>query len=471
MTQEYDIMGNPIPPKDVNNQPLVNQPAPSYEQPEMPQQGYQQAPQQGYPQQGYQQAPQQGYPQQGYQQPPVQPQYQQPNPQYQQPPYQQPNPQYGQQPMPQQQQPPMPQYEQQPAPQYNEQPEAPQQSVIARHKLELRQDPSVHAIASKIDETNQVALLEVGRETADSISQFSDRMLSKMRATKLEESSVMLNQLNKIMDKFDPKDFEENKGGLISRLFNKGKEQIERFLSKYDTMNREVDVIYKEIQKYEVEMKRNTIELETMYDENLSYFQSLGRHIVAIELKTEELMQKRAPLEARMQQGDQQADFELQSLNNAIQLLEQRRFDLEMAQQVSFQSAPQIRMMQQGNNQLIAKMNSAFVTTIPIFKQGLIHAIMLRRQKIVADSMQELDKRTNEMLLKNAENISANSVRIAEMAGSSSIKIETIEQTWQTIMNGIEETKRIQADTARAREDGRKRIEELQLQYEKLNHK
>ena len=368
--------------------------------------------------------------------------------------------------------PPVPQYEQSPAPQYGEQAvEVPQQSVIARHKLELRQDPTVHALANKIDEKNQIALLEVGRETADSISQFSDRMLSKMRATKLEESSVMLNQLNKIMDKFDPKDFEEKQGGLISRLFNKGKEQIERFLSKYDTMNREVDVIYKEIQKYEVEMKRNTVELETMYDENLSYFQALGRHVVAIELKTEELMQQRAPLEARMQQGDQQADFELQSLNNAIQLLEQRRFDLEMAQQVSFQSAPQIRMMQQGNNQLIAKMNSAFVTTIPIFKQGLIHAIMLRRQKIVADSMQELDKRTNEMLIKNAENISANSVRIAEMSGTSSIKIETIEQTWQTIMNGIEETKRIQQDTARAREDGRKRIEELQLQYEKLNHK
>lgn len=471
MTQQYDIMGNPVQPKPTEQptQPYVD-PNQQYQQPnqqyQQPNQQYQQ------PNQQYQQ-PNQQYqqPNQQYQQP--NPQYQQPNPQYQQP-NQQNVPQY-QQPMPQptpQPMQPVPQYEQSPAPQYGEQAvEVPQQSVIARHKLELRQDPTVHALANKIDEKNQIALLEVGRETADSISQFSDRMLSKMRATKLEESSVMLNQLNKIMDKFDPKDFEEKQGGLISRLFNKGKEQIERFLSKYDTMNREVDVIYKEIQKYEVEMKRNTVELETMYDENLSYFQALGRHIVAIELKTEELMQQRAPLEARMQQGDQQADFELQSLNNAIQLLEQRRFDLEMAQQVSFQSAPQIRMMQQGNNQLIAKMNSAFVTTIPIFKQGLIHAIMLRRQKIVADSMQELDKRTNEMLIKNAENISANSVRIAEMSGTSSIKIETIEQTWQTIMNGIEETKRIQQDTARAREDGRKRIEELQLQYEKLNHK
>ena len=258
---KYDAMGNPIPPQPQYEQPV--QPQPQYQQPVQPQPQYEQPVQ---PQPQYQQPVQ---PQPQYEQPvQPQPQYQppvQPQPQYEQP--VQPQPQY-QQPV-QQAQPPMPQYQQQPAPQYTE-PEAPQQSVIARHKLELRNDPAVHAIASKIDETNQVALLEVGRETADSISQFSDRMLSKMRATNLEESTALLNNLNKIMDKFDPKDFEEKPGGLLKRLFNKGKEQIERFLSKYDTMNREVDVIYKEIQKYEVEMKRNTIELETMYDENLS---------------------------------------------------------------------------------------------------------------------------------------------------------------------------------------------------------
>ncbi len=119
--------------------------------------------------------------------------------------------------------------------------------------------------------------------------------------------------------------------------------------------------------------------------------------------------------------------MELESLRRAIELLEQRRYDLEMAQQVSFQSAPQIRLMQQGNNHLIGKINSAFVTTIPIFKQGIIHAVTLKRQKLVSDSMTELDKRTNEMLVKNAENIRQNSVNIARSAGQPSIKIETIE--------------------------------------------
>ncbi|WGT37048.1 toxic anion resistance protein [Lysinibacillus sp. 1 U-2021] len=342
-------------------------------------------------------------------------------------------------------------------------------SQIAQNQLMLKQDPEVHTLAQKIDVKDQIAMLELGKETASGISTFSDKMLATMKASKLEESSVLLNNLNKIMDKFDPQDFaEEKKGGFISKLFNKGKEQLERFLSKYDSMNKEVDVIYREIQKYEGEMKRNTIDLENLYDQNLNYFQSLSKCVAAIEVKTEEVRASLPALEQKAQSGDQLAAMEYETMLRAVELLEQRRYDLEMAQQVSFQSAPQIRLMQQGNNHLIAKINSAFVTTIPIFKQGLIHAVTLKRQKLISDSMVELDRRTNEMLVRNAENISKNSVNIARQAGSPSIKIETIETTWQTIMAGIQETKQIQAETARNREEGRKRIERLQLEYEKL---
>ncbi|MFJ6210840.1 toxic anion resistance protein [Lysinibacillus sp. NPDC092081] len=342
-------------------------------------------------------------------------------------------------------------------------------SQIAQNQLALKQDPEVHALAQKIDVKDQIAMLELGKETANGISTFSDKMLATMKTSKLEESSVLLNNLNRIMDKFDPQDFaEDKKGGFLTKLFSKGKEQLEKFLSKYDSMNKEVDVIFHEVQKYEGEMKRNTVDLENLYDQNLNYFQTLSKFIAAIEVKTDEVRSSLPAFEQKAQTGDQLAAMEYETMVRAVDLLEQRRYDLEMAQQVSFQSAPQIRLMQQGNNHLIAKINSAFVTTIPIFKQGLIHAVTLKRQKLISDSMSELDRRTNEMLVRNAENISKNSVNIARAAGSPSIKIETIETTWQTIMSGIQETKQIQAETARNREDGRKRIERLQLEYEKL---
>jgi len=341
-------------------------------------------------------------------------------------------------------------------------------SQLRKRQLELKKDPAVRALAEKIDVKNQIAILEFGKETASAISKFSDRMLSSIKQSKLEKSSELINHLNKIMSRFDPEDFKEEKKGFFSRLFGKGKEQLQKILAKYDTMNKEIDAIYQEITKYEQEMKKNTIELEQMYNQNLEYFKSLSEHIAVIEVKVEELKLELEKLEARSNEGDQEALMELESLQRAIELLEQRRYDLEMAQQVSFQAAPQIRLMQQGNNHLIAKINSAFVTTIPIFKQGLIHAVTIQRQKLISDSMQELDKRTNEMLMRNAENIRKNSVDIARSAGQPSIKIETIENTWRTILAGIEETKQIQQETIRSREEGRKRLEQLQLEYEKL---
>ncbi|MFL0582109.1 toxic anion resistance protein [Solibacillus silvestris] len=366
--------------------------------------------------------------------------------------------------------------EQEPAP-TTDMIEQPQKQLVSQQELsqirqrqeQLKQQPQVQQLAEKIDVKNQIAVLEFGKETAQGISTFSDRMLATIKQSNLEKSTTLLNNLNKIMDRFDPQDFqEEQKKGFLKKLFSKSKEQLERILSKYDTMNKEVDVVYNEIQKYEVEMKRNTVQLEQMYDENLNYFHTLSEHIAAIDIKVNDLRQRLPALSAKADSGDHEAIMELETVTRGIELLEQRGYDLEMAQQVSFQSAPQIRLMQQGNNHLIGKINSAFVTTIPIFKQGLIHAVTMQRQKLVSDSMAELDRRTNEMLVRNAENVRQNSVNIARQAGSPSIKVETIETTWKTIISGIEETKQIQAETVRNREEGRKRIEQLQLEYEKL---
>lgn len=343
-------------------------------------------------------------------------------------------------------------------------------SQIRKRQLQLMEDPKVQQLAHKIDVQNQIAVLEFGKETAKGISTFSDRMLATIKSSNLEKSTKLMNNLNKIMDRFDPKEFmeEEKKGGFLKRMFSRSKEQLQTILTKYDSMTKEVDVIHNEITKYEVEMKRNTLQLEEMYKENLNYFHSLSEHIAAIDVKVNEVRQQLPALQMQADQGDQTAILELESMQRGIELLEQRKYDLEMAQQVSFQSAPQIRLMQQGNNQLIGKINSAFVTTIPIFKQGLVHAITIHRQKLVSDSMAELDKRTNEMLIKNAENIRQNSVNIARQSAAPSISIDTVEATWQSILQGIQETKQIQEETVRQREEGRQRIEKLQLEYEKL---
>jgi uncharacterized protein YaaN involved in tellurite resistance len=343
------------------------------------------------------------------------------------------------------------------------------ETKVSDIKLALRKEPEIQNLARTIDERDQIQVLEFGKEPAVQISRFSDQILNNMRTTKVEDSGELLKQLGRIMDKFDAKDFQKTSGGFFGKLFKKGEKVVEKLFGKYQTMGSEIDKVYIEISKYQHEMVDSTNMLEQMYEQNYQYYLTLEKYIVAGEIKVEELKNNQLPqLEARSASGDQLASMQLDSLKNVLELLEQRIYDLEMAKMVSLQTAPQIRLLQRGNTKLIGKINSAFVTTIPIFKNGLIQAMAAKRQKLVADSMSELDRRTNEMLLKNAQNISQQSTDIARLAGGPSIKIETIEESWNIIIKGMQETRAIEEENKRMRIEGTKRLEQLQDNFKKL---
>lgn len=328
-------------------------------------------------------------------------------------------------------------------------------------RTKLRNEPEVQNLAKQIDAKNQVALLEYGKEPAVQISQFSDRILGMMRSSSATDSGEMLNQLGKLMDRFDKKDFEEKKG-FMSKIFKRGNDFIEKIFSKYQTLGGEIEKINVEISKYKDEMTTSTVTLDEMYENNLNYYMELEKYVVAGQLKVEELKQMVPTYEQQAASGNQLAELELNSLQNGIEALEERVYDLDMARMVALQTAPQIRLLQRGNTKLIGKINSAFIITIPIFKNGIIQAVTAKRQKLVADSMNELDRRTNEMLKRNAENISNQSVEIARMAGRPSVNIETIEESWNTIVKGMQETKQIEDENKRLREEGTQRILQLQ---------
>lgn len=343
---------------------------------------------------------------------------------------------------------------------------------VTEIKSALKKEPEVQQLASSIDERDQIQILEFGKEPAVQISRFSDQILNNMRTTKVEDSGELLKQLGRIMDKFDKKDFEQSSGGFFGKLFKKSEKMMEKLFGKYQSMGQEIDKVYVEISKYQTEMVDSTTMLDEMYEQNYQYYLTLEKYAVAGQVKSEELKQNMLPqLEAKARSGDQLAGMQLDTLRNAIELLDQRVYDLEMAKMVALQTAPQIRLLQRGNTKLIGKINSAFVTTIPIFKNGLIQAVAAKRQKLVADSMSELDRRTNEMLVRNAQNISQQSTEIARLAGAPSIKIETIEESWNIIMKGMQETKSIEEENKRLRVEGTKKLEQLQNNFKQMKLK
>ena len=157
--------------------------------------------------------------------------------------------------------------------------------------------------------------------------------------------------------------------------------------------------------------------------------------------------------------------MDLDSLINTRDMLQQRVLDLKIAENVAMQSIPMLKTMEYSNLNLIRKINSAFIITMPVFKQALAQAIMLKRQKVQADALKALDDRTNEMLIRNAENTVAQSQAIARSAYGSSIQVETLQKTWQTIVTGIDETRRIQEESRQKRIADSQALERLNSDF------
>ena len=330
---------------------------------------------------------------------------------------------------------------------------------------ELVGSDEVDALVSTIEVNNLETIVSFGAEEAEEVSKASDIVLNSMSMSQIDESNEMLSSLSKIMSKFDIDELKEDKG-LFNKLFGNLRKQLDKILQKYHTMGDEVDKIYVQLKQYESEIKQSNRNLNQMFDANVGYYHQLVKYILAGEQGCKEL---EAYIAQRQQDYENTADnaiqLELASLNNALMMLEQRTQDLRTAENVAMQSIPMIKTMEFSNMNLVRKINSAFIVTLPVFKQALAQAIMLKRQKIQAESMAELDKKTNEMLIKNAQNTVEQSKMTAKLASGSSIKIETLEKTWRTIVNGIDETRAIQENARKQRIDDAARLDAIKKEF------
>ena len=344
--------------------------------------------------------------------------------------------------------------------------------VADRQRLntELTSSPEVDAIASTSEVYNLETIVSFGAEVAEEISKASDVVLNSMSMSQLDESSAMLTSLAKIMDKFDIDEIRENPT-LFGKIFGNLRKQLDKILDKYHTMGEEVDKIYVQLKQYESEIKQSNKKLTQMFDANVNYYHELVKYILAGEQGCKEISdyieQRQADMAAT---GDNSIQFEIQSLQQSLMMLEQRTQDLRIAENVAMQSIPMIKTMEFSNMNLVRKINSAFIITLPVFKQALAQAIMLKRQRIQAEAMSALDEKTNEMLLKNAKNTVEQSKMTARLASGSSIKIETLETTWRTIVSGIDETRQIQESARKQRTEDQVRLEHIKDEFNRMYH-
>jgi len=331
----------------------------------------------------------------------------------------------------------------------------------------VQESPEVRSIVRQIDVSDVSSIMTFGKNTSEEVSRFSDAILHSMQTTKVEDSGELLIQLNKIMEKFDIKDFEAKSPGFLEKIFSKAKNSVDALFQKYNSMGDEVDKVFVTLKKYEAEISIANKHLDDMFAKNSEYYEQLGQYIYAGQVVLTELKENILPT-AQAKANESGNRLDQIAVNNLVQvqdIMEQRIYDLQLAENVAVQSMPTIKSIEYGNYNLVRKINSAFVITMPIFKQCLVQAIMLKRQSVQAKAMSALDEKTNELLLRNAENTALQSKMVAKMASGSSVSIETLEKSWQTIVKGIEETKVIQEEMRQKRLDGTKRLAVLKQDF------
>ncbi|MCD7730310.1 MAG: toxic anion resistance protein [Oscillospiraceae bacterium] len=331
-------------------------------------------------------------------------------------------------------------------------------------KNDLIKSEAVQKLVDSINVNDLNSVVKFGNDAATEISKASDQVLNTMNMDQINDSGEMLTALAAVMDQFDMKELTaEPKKGLFANL----KKQIDKLLEKYHTMGENVDRIYVQLKSYEKEIEQSNVKLEQMYNSNINYYKELQLYIMAGEQACVELDQYIADYRKKLENNPDSGAvaMDLQNLENVRDVFEQRVMDLKIAENVAMQTVPMLKTMQFSNLNLIRKINSAFIITMPVFKQSLAQAVMLKRQQVQAESMSALDEKTNELLLKNAQNTVEQSKSIAKMASGSSIKVETLEETWQTIVTGIEETRKIQEEAKIKRAEDAKKLQALKDDY------
>ena len=331
------------------------------------------------------------------------------------------------------------------------------------YKEKLKNLPEVKSLTNEIDVRNPNTILSFGQAPSEGISKVSDQLLSNIKKVKAEEASEMLVKLTKVMDQFDLNEIkgDANEKNFVSKIFGKVKSKYDDIFKKYDSMSHEIDEIYLLLKQYQQETVKANDNLQKMYLGNKEFFESLEKYVVAGELGQQEIEAYKNQIQNAPDISENDKQMQVQKLTMMQDMLSQRTYDLQIAENVALQTAPMIQMQQMANYNLARKINNSFIITLPIFKQALAQAIMLKRQEIMANSMKQLDDKTNELLIRNAQNTANQSVKIAKMASGSSIEIATLEKTFATIQKGITEAKQITEQIAENRKQDTLKLENM----------
>lgn len=320
-------------------------------------------------------------------------------------------------------------------------------------------------LSKSLDENNSQSVIEYGSLAQKKIGDFSQSVLNKVQAKDLGEVGSALTDLMYQLQESNPNDLVAEDPGFFKKMFGKVKKSIFEVTQKYQKLGAGIDNIsIKLTHEYKGLLEDNKT-LETLYAENLDYFHALNVYIAGAELKIKELDETiipQAKIEAENTPDNAIAIQKISDLENYKNRLDKRQYDLKLARQITIQQAPQIRMIQNTNQELAEKIQTSINTAIPLWKNQVAIALTLLKQKDALTSQRIVSSTTNDLLTKNSEMLKQSSIEAARENERGVVDIETLKTTQANLIETIQETMNIQREGAIKRRQGEVELAQLE---------
>ena len=318
---------------------------------------------------------------------------------------------------------------------------------------------TVDAFAQQIDLTNSTLVLQYGAGTQKKMADFSEDALNNVRSKDLGEVGDLLSGVVKELRGFD----EEEEKGFFG-IFKKASNKIETMKAKYAKAEANVNEIVKVLEKHQVQLMKDTALLDKMYELNLTYFKELSMYILAGKKKLAEVRntQLKELLDKARLSGlpeDAQAAKDLDSMCNRF---EKKIHDLELTRMISIQTAPQIRLVQNNDTQMVEKIQSTIVNTIPLWKSQMVLALGVEHSAQAAAAQREVTDMTNELLRKNAEKLKMATIETAKESERGIVDMETLKATNESLISTLDEVMNIQREGRQKRAEAEEGLRSME---------
>ena len=324
--------------------------------------------------------------------------------------------------------------------------------------LSQEEKDAIEEFNKKINVEDATQILQYGAKAQTKISQFSDSVLEDVKTRSTGEVGDLLADLVGEIKSFDSDIANTNKTGL-GKLFNSAKKQLEKLIAGYDKIEVNIDKIEASLEKHRLQMLKDITIFDTMYEKNLEYFKELSLYIIAGEKKIEELRNVTLPeLQKKAQESGEQLDAQkVNDMENMINRFEKKIYDLKTTRIISIQMAPQIRLLQNNEAELVEKIQGSLTNTIPLWKNQMVLALGINNAKQAIGAQKAVTDLTNSMLQKNSEILKQGSIEIAEESERAIVDVATLQKTNKDIIDTLDQVIQIH-------ENGRVKRQEAEVE-------